>query len=193
LLLTEKGRNLSERLIGRVICICIKKFQIIRRKFMPEYNGDSRNNDISGSGRADVIRGSGGNDTLSGGGGNDTLFGGNGNDLLRGGIGNDALNGGYGDDRLIGASGVNTYVGGPGADIFVFYTNTVETGRIFDFKPGEGDLIEIDGTRYGAGSFLDLGTSRLDVITNGNGLTFAIDYFPSSISDSTLIASSDIF
>jgi Ca2+-binding RTX toxin-like protein len=154
---------------------------------MPEYNGDSRDNDITGSSKADEIRGRGGDDTLSGGSGNDTLFGGNDNDILKAGIGNDALNGGYGNDRLIGASGVNTYIGGPGQDTFVFYTNTIETGQIYDFNPWEGDIIEVDGNPY------VVGVSRVDVITNGNGLTFDVDFYPSSISDSMVIASSDIF
>ncbi len=152
---------------------------------MPEYTGDSQDNVINGSSQDDVIRGAGGNDTLSGGSGNDTLWGGNGNDILRAGVGNDALNGGYGNDRLIGASGVNTYVGGPGKDTFVFYTNTAETGKIYDFKGREEfDIIEINGWQHkiesGLGSLEYY--ERIDIITNGNNSTVQVNLYatPSS-------------
>jgi Ca2+-binding RTX toxin-like protein len=202
LLFTEKGKNLSERFISRVICTCINKFHIIRRKFMPEYNGDSRDNDMTGSSQADEIRGRGGDDTLSGGSGNDTLFGGNDNDILKGGLGDDTLNGGYGNDRLIGASGVNTYVGGPGRDTFVFYTNKVETGRISDFTPSEGDIITING-RPIDNSLFGMGSYQVEIRTSGAGTSttglsdaidadYEVDFNASSISDSIIIPSSGI-
>ncbi len=117
---------------------------------MPEYNGDSRDNQISGSSQADVIRGRGGNDELRGRGGNDTLYGGNGNDSLYGGndndvllagFGNDYLSGGYGNDYLDGGDGIDYFVGGSGADVFILenFFDFIE-----DFNPFfEGDRIII--------------------------------------------------
>ena len=178
---------------------------------MPEYKGDSRDNDITGSSQADEIRGRGGDDTLSGGSGNDTLFGGDGNDILKGGVGNDTLNGGYGNDRLIGASGVNTYVGGPGKDTFVFYNDKVETGQISDFTPSEGDIIQVNGEIIPMPFFLfDMNSYQVTVRTDGTpparinissvsgatsviGAGYEIDFNASSVSDSIIIPSSDIF
>jgi Ca2+-binding RTX toxin-like protein len=175
---------------------------------MPVYNGDSRDNVITGSSQADEIRGRGGDDILSGASGNDTIFGGDGNDTLKGGIGNDALNGGYGNDRLIGASGANTYVGGPGTDTFVFYTNQIEVGDISDFTPSEGDIIQVDGRTFPYSPFF-LGSYEITVITSGEGYAvvvpsdasgasggigagYEVDFNASSISDSIIIPSSEI-
>jgi Ca2+-binding RTX toxin-like protein len=60
----------------------------------------------------------------------ESYTGGNGVDSLAGGPGNDTLNGGAGADIL---------QGGPGADVFVIG----EGDRILDFKPEEGDKVDL--------------------------------------------------
>ncbi|MGB4497489.1 MAG: cadherin-like domain-containing protein [Methylococcaceae bacterium] len=80
-----------------------------------------------------IINGTKGNDKLVGGNGNDSLFGGNGDDKLNGGAGNDWLTGGKGDDVL---------TGGTGSDYFLFVNHDSED-KILDFKPSEGDKIQL--------------------------------------------------
>ena len=86
----------------------------------------------------DIIYGGGGDDHITGGAGADTLYGGAGNDFLDGGAGNDVLIGGAGNDEM---------TGGAGADRFVFTAATdllpTAPDEILDFRPGEGDVIDI--------------------------------------------------
>jgi hypothetical protein len=93
-------------------------------------NGPDR---IRGTRFDDHINGRGGDDIIRGGAGNDRLIGGGGNDLLIGGLGNDILS------------------GGPGADRFRFDTvpnSNTNIDRITDFKPAQGDRIELARSIY---------------------------------------------
>ncbi|TCM55751.1 hemolysin type calcium-binding protein [Rhizobium sp. PP-F2F-G48] len=101
--------------------------------------GTNAADDITGSSVRNVIKGQGGADDIYGLGGNDSLYGGSGNDYLYGGAGADDITGGTGTDYLNGGSG---------ADIFFFDSvseSRVGSGRdlIADFRPGEGDLIDL--------------------------------------------------
>ncbi|MEE3633217.1 immunoglobulin-like domain-containing protein [Pseudomonas sp. AL 58] len=107
---------------------------------------DGNDNLLGGDGN-DIIFGQGGNDTLDGGKGNDILFGGSGTDTLIGGEGNDYLIGGKGDDIL---------TGGSGADTFVWKAGDVGNDVIKDFKPAEGDRLDLSDLLQGEkGSTID--------------------------------------
>ena len=107
---------------------------------------DGNDNLLGGDGN-DIIFGQGGNDTLDGGKGNDMLFGGSGTDTLIGGEGNDYLVGGKGDDIL---------TGGSGADTFVWKAGDVGKDVIKDFKPAEGDRLDLSDLLQGEkGSTID--------------------------------------
>jgi Ca2+-binding RTX toxin-like protein len=102
---------------------------------MGVYNGNKRNDNITGSAKDDFINGKEGDDHLWGRGGNDEihgwygndflygeagndrLFGEDGNDFLDGGDGDDLLNGGAGTDSLYGRVGNDRLYGGDGNDI----------------------------------------------------------------------------
>ena len=81
---------------------------------------------------------------------NDTITGSNFEDSLYGGAGNDNLNGRSGNDYLWGGPGTDLLTGGRGADTFYFssenYTGSsmLAASTIKDFKPSEGDIVEID-------------------------------------------------
>jgi Ca2+-binding RTX toxin-like protein len=118
-----------------------------------------------------------GDDSLEAGSGNDVLEGEDGNDWLEGFHGDDSLFGGNGDDVLFGfryfdlplagRGEVDTLIGGAGADRFVLgyqdvggtyvpyssATDVTEDSQdyalITDFKPDEGDLIQIVGPDKG--------------------------------------------
>ncbi|NJL46478.1 MAG: hypothetical protein HC929_01825 [Leptolyngbyaceae cyanobacterium SM2_5_2] len=130
--------------------------------------GTSGNDTLTAAGGAQTMYGYGGNDSLSAGAGNDTLYGGGGNDTLRGGTGNDQVNGGAGSDRLFGVNPnsstagrgeVDRLTGGGGGDRFIlgdaqraYYTDgnasssgLGDYGLITDFKPAEGDVIQLKG------------------------------------------------
>jgi Ca2+-binding RTX toxin-like protein len=130
--------------------------------------GTSGNNTLTAAAGAQTMYGYGGNDSLSAGAGNDTLYGGSGNDTLRGGTGNDHLYGGAGNDRLFGVNSnsstpgrgeIDRLTGGDGGDRFilgdsqrVYYTDgnanasgLGDYGLITDFKPAEGDVIQLKG------------------------------------------------
>ncbi|MGV3548434.1 hypothetical protein [Rhizobium sp.] len=69
-------------------------------------------------------------------------------DTASGGKGNDVLKGGAGDDIIDGGKGIDKLYGGAGADTFFFEKG--DTGKtkatadtIFDFKPGQGDIIDL--------------------------------------------------
>ncbi len=130
--------------------------------------GTSGNNNLTAAAGAQTMYGYGGNDTLAAGAGNDTLRGGGGNDTLRGGTGNDQLYGDAGRDRLFGVNPssatpgrgeIDRLTGGGGGDRFilgdaqrVYYTDgnasasgLGDYGLITDFKPAEGDVIQLKG------------------------------------------------
>jgi Ca2+-binding RTX toxin-like protein len=128
---------------------------------------------IGGSGQ-DRLYSEGGNDSLYGGDGDDHLEDTRGRNFLDGGQGNDSLYGGYNNDNLTGQEGddfligikdpgygdqIDTLTGGLGADRFVlggftaFYVSENDSSlsvdrdyaSIADFKPNEGDIIQLSG------------------------------------------------
>jgi T1SS-143 domain-containing protein len=133
---------------------------------------------LSGAGGNDSLFGNDGDDVLLGGAGNDTLSGGDDEDTLVGGDGNDSLSGGRENDLLVGGAGVDRLTGGSGADAFRLQSITEGTDQILDF--GGSDVIELDGSEFGMGSFIGLlsthpsiadgvGTNDIfQVITAGN-------------------------
>ncbi|MDD1017162.1 type I secretion C-terminal target domain-containing protein, partial [Pseudomonas sp. TNT2022 ID1025] len=104
----------------------------------------SRSNDGN-----DILIGGDGNDILFGQGGNDYLDGGKGNDILIGGTGNDTLLGGEGNDILIGGKGDDIMTGGSGADTFVWKAGDTGKDVIKDFKPTEGDRLDLSDLLQG--------------------------------------------
>lgn len=84
-----------------------------------------------------LIRGSGAAERISG-----TPF----DDLIDGSGGNDIIQGGLGSDRLIGGPGNDRLTGGAAADTFRFdstLNSRTNHDRITDFKPAQGDRIEL--------------------------------------------------
>ena len=75
--------------------------------------------------------------------GKDTLLGDDGNDILFGQGGNDTLYGGNGNDTLIGGRGDDELSGGSGADTFTWLKGDTGNDVIQDFKPDEGDRIDL--------------------------------------------------
>lgn len=74
---------------------------------------------------------------------NNTLTGGKGSDRIEGLAGRDILIGGAGDDILVGGSGGDTLTGGAGSDTFVYQAVTDLGDTITDFKPSEGDKLDL--------------------------------------------------
>jgi len=127
------------------------------------------NDTLDGGDGNDILLGGLGNDSLLGGNGSDRLSGSDGEDILTGGTGADYLLGGDGNDVLVGVDPNSTTPGlgeidllwgGTGSDRFVlgdttavYYSdNTTQTAGlqdyalIMDFKPGEGDSIQLKGS-----------------------------------------------
>jgi Ca2+-binding RTX toxin-like protein len=104
---------------------------------------------VLGSTFADTITGAAAGEALGGGGGDDRLNGAAGGDTLTGGSGNDQLSGGEGGDSLTGGLGADRLTGGRGADRFVLLSLTDSTvegagrDRIDDFRPGQGDRLDL--------------------------------------------------
>ncbi|WP_339410820.1 retention module-containing protein [Pseudomonas sp. EA_35y_Pfl2_R5] len=105
-------------------------------------DGTAGVDNLVGTAGVDYLFGLGGNDTLSGLAGNDVLSGGDGNDILIGGLGNDILSGGAGADTFRWLS-----------------TDTTGADKVLDFKPDEGDKLDLTqlliGESYNAGSLDD--------------------------------------
>ncbi|WP_324731459.1 Calx-beta domain-containing protein [Pseudomonas paeninsulae] len=139
-------------------------------------NGTSGSDTLNGSNGADIIRGGEGNDILNGGSGNDRIEGGNGNDTLLGGSGNDVIFGGAGNDILVGGTGNDTLWGGSGADTFVWQVGNIGKDVIKDFKPNEGDRIDLRDLLVGEENAVDItqylrvdtATSTLEISTSGD-------------------------
>ncbi|MEG7360272.1 retention module-containing protein [Pseudomonas citronellolis] len=113
-------------------------------------------------------------DTLNGGDGHDILYGGAGNSILNGGTGNDTLYGGLGNDTLNGGKGNDTLTGGAGADTFIWRAGDTGNDTITDFKPTDGDRIDLvdllpDAAHNDILSYLkvDTATSTLQISTTG--------------------------
>ncbi|PIK75207.1 retention module-containing protein [Pseudomonas sp. 382] len=125
----------------------------------------------------DISGANDGADTLLGGAGNDIIFGQGGNDYLDGGKGNDILLGGSGNDTLIGGQGNDILIGGSGADLFVWKAGDVGNDVIKDFKPSEGDRLDLHDLLQGEtastiDNYLKIttaadGTSTLQVSSEG--------------------------
>ncbi|MGX1124575.1 retention module-containing protein [Pseudomonas sp. HLS-6 TE3448] len=131
--------DVDERVVHKYIAEHTSEFDVSR-------TNDGNDNLLGGDGN-DIIFGQGGNDTLDGGKGNDILFGGSGTDTLIGGEGNDYLIGGKGNDIL---------TGGSGADTFVWKAGDVGNDVIKDFKPAEGDRLDLSDLLQGEkGSTID--------------------------------------
>ncbi|MFJ1340757.1 immunoglobulin-like domain-containing protein, partial [Pseudomonas caricapapayae] len=138
--------------------------------------GGDGNDILFGQGGDDYLDGGKGNDILLGGAGKDTLIGGAGNDTLLGGEGIDTLLGGEGNDILIGGKGDDILNGGGGADTFVWKAGDTGKDVIKDFKPAEGDRLDLSDLLQGEkGSTIDNflkittvnGESTLQVSTEG--------------------------
>ncbi|WP_422422945.1 immunoglobulin-like domain-containing protein, partial [Pseudomonas sp. GZD-222] len=138
--------------------------------------GGDGNDILFGQGGDDYLDGGKGNDILLGGAGKDTLIGGAGNDTLLGGEGIDTLLGGEGNDILIGGKGDDILTGGSGADTFVWKAGDTGKDVIKDFKPAEGDRLDLSDLLQGEkGSTIDNflkittvnGESTLQVSTEG--------------------------
>ena len=112
---------------------------------------------MDGHGAPDVMDGGSGDDTMYGGGGPDLLTGGEGNDMLDGGGSPDVLEGGPGNDSLYGQGGPDVLDGGPGDDILIGggggdvfrFDNLEGVDTITDFKPQQGDVIDISAILEG--------------------------------------------
>jgi hypothetical protein len=96
-----------------------------------------------GNDGANVIVGNSAANSVHGGASSDKLYGGGGNDELNGGAGADVLYGGMGNDVLIGGTGKDVLIGGSGADRFVFHVASANSDQILDFRPTEGDKIDL--------------------------------------------------
>ncbi len=137
-------------------------------------DGGDGNDQISGDDGDDVLIGGNGDDRLMGGAGKDELQGNNGNDYIDGGTdddtvyggyGNDTIYGGAGDDRLYGEWGNDKIYGGAGAD-------TISGGAGKDFlSGGEGDDTYLFNAGFGQDTIEDAGSSTLDLVKFGAGLT----------------------
>ncbi|WP_444436209.1 retention module-containing protein [Pseudomonas sp. A6] len=138
------------------------------------FSGTTGNDLMHGYGSTDTLNGGDGHDILYGGAGNSILNGGTGNDTLYGGLGNDTLDGGKGNDLLIGGKGNDTLTGGDGADTFIWRAGDTGNDTITDFKPGDGDRIDLvdllpDAAHNDILSYLkvDTATSTLQISTTG--------------------------
>lgn len=131
--------------------------------------------------------------------GNDTLLGGNGNDTLVGSGGNNSLDGGAGNDYLVSGLDRDTMTGGEGVDRFVYIEEVIDynatarnnltgavdttptvaerTARadlITDFSTTQGDLIRVQGLRFGG---IDAGGSTpLTVTAGAAGVGTGLDF-----------------
>ncbi|MGD1806664.1 calcium-binding protein [Dapis sp. BLCC M126] len=143
-------------------------------------HGGSGNDSMYGGSDHDTMYGNDNEDYMHGGYGNDSLFGNNHNDTLNGGQGgadylnggwlNDLLIGGNGNDTLDGGKDSDTMTGGTGADTFIL-SNSTGTDTITDFDSTEGDIIDIETSKYGFSSVSDLSfdatTGELKVAATG--------------------------
>jgi serralysin len=134
-------------------------------------SGGTRGDKLSGGDAADRLSGGAGNDRIFGGTAADTLAGESGADTLIGGSGQDRLEGGDGDDRLIGGPNHDQLWGGAGADRFVFLTLHERGDRIGDFRPEEGDRLEIGRLVPDAagGSYAELAAGGYARLADGSG------------------------
>ena len=131
--------------------------------------------DIIGTAGNDFLSGTPNNDTMYGLGGDDTIKGREGHDTLYGGDGDDYMEGNGGNDILIGGLGADTIKGSSGVDIFV-YNSMAEAGdTIRDFRPNQGEAIDIADLLSGYDPFTDAITDFVLITDNGTDSTISID------------------
>jgi Ca2+-binding RTX toxin-like protein len=118
--------------------------------------GDNGNDRLFGEAGDDEIQGNNGTDLIEGGLGDDSAFGGYGNDIISGGAGNDKLYGEWGDDKLDGGIGDDLLIGGDGNDTL---------------SGGEGNDTYLFNVGFGRDTIQDAGSSTLDTVKFGAGLT----------------------
>ncbi len=100
--------------------------------------------------------------------------------VFRGGKGNDTLSGGMADDVLSGGAGENRLTGGGGRDRFAVLGTESGTDTITDFRPAEGDVLDLTDCLHGSSPNLrdyvrltvETGGVRLDLDQNGDGSGF---------------------
>ncbi|MEL7035455.1 MAG: hypothetical protein AAFO04_07525 [Cyanobacteria bacterium J06592_8] len=134
-------------------------------------HGGSDHDTMYGGNHNDRMNGSWGSDSLLGNNGNDTIYGKSGSDDINGGWLDDHLYGGDGNDTLRGGKDSDTMTGGEDADTFIL-SDAVGTDTITDFDSTEGDIIDIEKSKYGFSSVSDLSfdatTGELKVSTTGS-------------------------
>ena len=138
------GVNLGDvdgRVLHQYITEHVSEFDVSRAN-------DGADTLLGGDGN-DILFGQGGDDYLDGGKGNDILLGGNGSDTLLGEEGNDLLFGGEGKDFLTGGKGDDILTGGSGADTFIWKAGDTGKDVIKDFKPAEGDRLDLSDLLQG--------------------------------------------
>ncbi|PRA53374.1 adhesin, partial [Pseudomonas sp. MYb187] len=133
--------DVDGRVLHQYIAEHVSEFDISR-------TNDGADTLLGGDGN-DILFGQGGDDYLDGGKGNDILLGGSGKDTLIGGEGNDTLLGGEGNDILFGGKGDDTLTGGGNADTFVWKAGDTGKDVIKDFKPAEGDRLDLSDLLQG--------------------------------------------
>ena len=108
-------------------------------------NAGSGDDIINGGMGADDSHAGTGNDHITGGAGDDRLNGGEGDDIIDGGDDVDILKGQGGNDVMIGGMGADTMLGGEGADRYFFEIADLdgEVDTVLDFRPEEGDVIDV--------------------------------------------------
>lgn len=122
---------------------------IINETSIPDFIwGGLGNDDILAGDGVSHLFGQDGDDILNGNGGDDFLWGDTGTDYLFGGPGSDLVSGDDGTDWLSGGDSfgqsdddVDQLVGGAGGDIFTVAPVNVAEDILFDYDPGEGDVL----------------------------------------------------
>jgi len=116
---------------------------------LTDFFGSSTRENNEANTTHDRLIGNGGNERIFGLGGNDLIQGNDGHDELYGGRGGDTLEGGNGNDLLVGGVGADRLTGGADADSFRFVRITDGTDAITDFRPEEGDRIQVVAANFG--------------------------------------------
>jgi len=104
--------------------------------------------DGTGNGQANSIRGNDLDNALSGLGGPDRIAGGG------------------GDDRIDGGAGADLLAGGDGADVFVFAPVDRLLDQVVDFRPDEGDRIDVSSLGF-ASDPIASGAARFEAAAAG--------------------------
>ncbi|MGL6211358.1 MAG: hypothetical protein ACRC14_16160, partial [Paracoccaceae bacterium] len=124
-------------------------------------------------------------ENVSGSANHDTLTGDDGNNILKGNGGRDRLLGGAGMDTLVGGIGSDTLTGGADSDIFEFIISKDGGDIIVDFV-STIDLIRIEGSAFGLGSYAGTLNDTVFVTATNNLALDADDRFIFNTTDATL-------